>query len=718
MKNSNIEEVYKRYGFSTRSIDNVLVCEYKQGRYFGVDIIQDDDTEKLPEIEQEYKKLNYATNIKKYTSIEEVEDELFKSFFQLKLFRNIINERYTNFEKKQLSRMSGMPESARYTYIDSDYLYSKYDSEGCLDTSQTSENISVVDNVIHVMNTVNEPLLVIIEAAAGYGKTCTAYEIIKKMTENDTNILPFYIELSRNREARIFKHILLNEIDVQFQNVVKSDVVLHQIKQGKIPVIIDGFDELLSKDLSANDTHLRDIESMLTTIVNLLEDKAKIVITSRKTAIFSGEEFYEWIRNSDKKYSVARFSISDPEVKDWLDSERLEILNRESFPINNVANPVLLSYMRHIEIEELQKLVSNSEKNIVDAYFSFLLNREQERQELFMNEDDQLNIFKELVRIMSEFDIKAESKSLIKDIIKEYNSKILDDYIKIYPKSPKPTHDELADTLSNHALLDRKQNDNVGFINEFIFGTLIGMNLIEKTYQEHYPETFTKKITQDFAYLAISAFKVQLHDRRKKLWDVLYDNSFPYDNKFLFYRDFYLKKEIIDNYDGILIEDISFKHLKFIKNNQFKNSMFSNCNFFNCEFDKHSFENSGFISCNFYDCQWVDDTIQNVNNMYITGSNSNNDFCQLLYNHVEQPEIQMDVEKLILEKFVRSATKINPMKHLSSIRNMIIKEQNISDQQFENALSILKKKGYVVTNGNNCFIQQEGINYFNRTYHE
>ncbi len=582
-------------------------------------------------------------------------------------------------------------------------------------TSNTEvENQSVVKQVTDLLNTADEPIFVIIEAAAGYGKTCTAYEIIKQMEEKNTEILPFYIELSRNREARIFKHILQNEIDEQFQNVVKSDVVLHQIKQGKIPVIIDGFDELLSKDLSANTSQLRDIESMLSTIVNLLEGKAKIVITSRKTAIFSGEEFYEWIKNTNKKYNVARFSISEPKIGNWLESDRLEILHDCSFPINNVANPVLLSYIRNIEIDELRSLVQNS-KNIVDKYFEFLLNREQIRQELLLDEQMQLRIFKKLVRIMSEFDIKVDSKSFIKDIIKDYNQKIFDDYIKNYPKIPKPTHDELADTLSNHALLDRKQHDNVGFINEFIFGILIGRNLIEKKYQKHYPNNFTNIITQDFAFLAISAFKVQPQERKNALWQILHDNQFPYDSKFLFYRDLYLKNNFISTYEGILIEDLSFENMKFQIEGQFKNSIISNCKFDECKFDECAFDNSGFINCKFFNCEWIKDPCNKDANMYISGCESNNFFDSKLYENEKQTELQVNIEELILRKFIKSQTKINNMKRLSSIREYI-KGQNINMQDFENIISSLKRKSYIVINGDNCFIQREGIRYFKNTY--
>ncbi len=711
MKNCDIEEIYKRYGYITKYIDGVLVCEYKQGRYFGVDIIKNENSEKIEKIQNDYQKLNFATNIQQYESVEGIEEELFKSFFQLSAFRINLNKRYDSFVKKQ---MIGLPSNAQYSYINSDYSYSNYDSEGIMTFAKEVENLSVVEQVTDLLNTANEPVFVIIEAAAGYGKTCTAYEIIKRMEENNDETLPFYIELSRNREARIFKHILQNEIDEQFQNVVKSDLVLHQIRQGKIPVIIDGFDELLSKDLSASTSQLRDIESMLSTIVNLLEGKAKIVITSRKTAIFSGEEFYEWIKNTNKKYNVARFSIAEPKIENWLDSDRLDILNNCHFPICNVANPVLLSYIRNINLDELSELVQNS-KNIVDKYFEFLLNREQIRQELLFDETMQLRIFKKLVRIMTEFDIKADNKAFIKEILKDYNRSIFNDYIKNYPKLPKPTHDELADTLSNHALLDRKQHDNIGFVNEFILGILIGRNLIEKKYQEHHPTSFTNIITQDFAYLAISAFKVQPQERRDSLWDVLYSNTFPYDNKFKFYRDFYLKNKFIDKYNEVLIEDISFTNIDFVAEALFKNSIISNCKFFNCRFNRLSFDNSGFVNCKFYDCHWEGNSLERKSNMYITGCESNNNFDCSLYEGLEWIETQIDVEELIFRKFIRSASKINSMKRLSSIRESL-RGLNVGILDIEKAISSLKKKAYIVINGDNCFIQREGITYFNRTY--
>ena len=69
-------------------------------------------------------------------------------------------------------------------------------------------------------------------------------------------------------------------------------------------ILIDGFDELLSKDFSTDSTELRDVESMLNTILDLLVGNSRIIITSRKTAIFSSEEFNSLI---DKIFSFKLF---------------------------------------------------------------------------------------------------------------------------------------------------------------------------------------------------------------------------------------------------------------------------------------------------------------------------------------------------------------------------------------------------------------------------
>ncbi|MCO4883409.1 hypothetical protein, partial [Paraburkholderia caribensis] len=70
----------------------------------------------------------------------------------------------------------------------------------------------------------------LIEAAAGFGKTCTAQEIVNGLIEN-SDYLPLYAELSRNRQARVFRHILLDEIDRTFP-LLGSRLVQSEIQNG------------------------------------------------------------------------------------------------------------------------------------------------------------------------------------------------------------------------------------------------------------------------------------------------------------------------------------------------------------------------------------------------------------------------------------------------------------------------------------------------------
>lgn len=270
-----IDKVYKLYGFEALTVDGVRVYLYRQGRYFGVDIFDYQHTNNAEKVKESYSQLEYATSIKDYATPEEVELDLFNSFFGAKSFKTLIEHKYNEFIKKQ---ELALPESAKYEYIQSMYSTIRCDDNGYFIFEESKKGASIVDQVVDMVFQKNDkPLFVVIEAAAGFGKTCSSYELLHKINSQDHEMVPMYIELSRNREARIFKHILYNEIDKQFLYNIKSDIVIHEIKQGRIPLIIDGFDELLSKDLASdltqNNAQYRDAGSMLATLVELLDNK-------------------------------------------------------------------------------------------------------------------------------------------------------------------------------------------------------------------------------------------------------------------------------------------------------------------------------------------------------------------------------------------------------------------------------------------------------------
>ena len=402
---SKLDALYIDYGFKPVQIEGVKLYEYKHGRYFGVDII-DDGSDNVRKIQNMYASQNFSTARKQYEDIDSAEEDLYLGFFQIENRRKDGLNKYNTFKESQLK---GLSEGAEYRYVDCKYNILHFDNDNAI--CQMGELRS--DNVINtigngILNAISEktPMLTIIEAAAGFGKTCTAYELVKTICESNgfEGVVPLYIELSRNREARIFKHILQNEIERQFQNAITSKVVERQIQRGKVLVLIDGFDELLSKEVTSEKEQQRDVESMLTTIFNLLRDKAQIVITSRKTVMLNGDSFQNALLRRKTPFNVLRITLAEPDINDWLDYNQRKVLISAGVSLENVANPAVLSYLRSMPINELKKITAES--NIAKIYMEFLCRRERVRQNIDMQYEVQLRIFLKLTHFLTDVIVK------------------------------------------------------------------------------------------------------------------------------------------------------------------------------------------------------------------------------------------------------------------------------------------------------------------------
>lgn len=75
-------------------------------------------------------------------------------------------------------------------------------------------------------------------------------------------------------------------------------------------------------------------------------------------------------------------------------------------------------------MQELENLLAD-DMVIIDKYFEFILDRERIRQNFSFSNEEQLRILRKLVRIMTEFDIKSDNKSFIKDIIKRVQCRFI-----------------------------------------------------------------------------------------------------------------------------------------------------------------------------------------------------------------------------------------------------------------------------------------------------
>jgi len=709
----SLDRLFKSYNYNVdkQSNQKVRIYTLRYGMYHAAEILLLDSKYNAAPIKKEFSELGYATEVKSVTDKKDLEEYLFEGFFIKTPLGSELKNRYKHFVKKQLQNL---PEGSTYRYIQSAYDFLLQDPEKEVKENKSYDGISdtpLIEKINELLVNSKGALFIIIEAAAGFGKTCTANEVLNTFSTHDSKKLPFFTELSRNREARVFKHILLNEIDEQFPSGIKQNIVIEQISKGRIPLIIDGFDELISKE-----SNKEEVESMLTTIVDLLKEDAKIIITSRKTAIFNSEEFVNSLNESKNDFSLARFEIKEPTIENWLSKEQIQIIKAGDFPIDQISNPVLLSYLRNITLDRLERYTNDTaDGSLIDKYIDYLLKREQVRQNLKLSNDQQLKIFRRLMRFMTEYNITAESKETIKEFLKEFNIGILQESIKGYIAEEKPSIEDLVETLSNHVFLDRKSGDNVGIINDFIFGLLVGENLIYGKYQNHLPE-FETILPQDFAYKAVQSFKVQNEEKRMKLWKVFNSLNFNYDTEFFFIIDYFFLKKFEREYLNLYLNDMTFKGISFEGEGAFKNSSFSNLTFEECHFDLANFENCSFNNCSFYNCSYSGGDHRIFNDFGIYASHDNNDFIKNIFDTFQNEDLshkehdKLLNEFIVLREFFGIGMKKPKAKKISHLKTSL---SEYPSKDLSKIINALKNKDYLYFKDDVGFLSKKGIQWFN-----
>ena len=709
-----IDNLFLSYNYQLANQSNLKVRIYtlRYGMYHAAEFILLDKNYDIKNIKKDYSDLGFATDVRILSEIDEIEEYLFEGFFIKTPLGNELKNRYKHFVNKQLQNL---PEGSTYKYINSSFdLLLQDESKNIVENKSYDSDleINLIDKINGLLSEINGAIFIIIEAPAGFGKTCTANEILNTFSPSECKQLPFFTELSRNREARVFKHILLNEIDEQFPNGIKQNIVIEQITKGRIPLIIDGFDELISKE-----SNKEEVESMLTTIIELLKGDAKIIITSRKTAIFNSDEFLNSIYDSKNEFSLARFEIKEPKIENWLSTDRIEIINGANFPVQQIANPVLLSYLRNISLETLTGYIHETNDGaLIDKYLDYLLKREQQRQNLKLNNEDQLRIFRKLIRFMTEYNITAESKETIKDFIKDYNQKLLQSSLKLYIAEEKPSIEDLIETLSNHVFLDRKPNGDLGIVNDFIFGHLVGENLILEKYQEHY-ENFEKVIPQDFANKAIDSFKIQSKEKKDILWSIFNEENFEYNIGFYFDLDYTFSKQPNRLYKNLFVLDRELINLNFNTNCKFESSAFSSVIFNSCSFDINKFFNTSFQNCSFYNCVLVNTkTNKPYSDFALFACNSNNDFVSNVLNLFENQSQSFNKEKI-----KKSLTEEMVLKHFFQVDGIKPRARKFSyikkslcdyhDKEINKVIDSLKSKNYLHFKDDVGFITKDAIHH-------
>jgi len=612
-----IISLFKKYGFEYRknvSNGDFLAFTFKSGFFHNAEIVSLCVNDKarlekeMDKVAQDLDQLGFSTKKAFYKSVEEIEDTLFEGFFNVSEWKEKIRTEYREHCDRTLSVLP--TEADTYSYIQVPYLKNN---------NRIEENI--IDDICKSV-LVDGPQLTIIEAPAGFGKTCTSYEIINSLVNHYDNApIPFFTEFSRDRQARVFSHIFVREVDRSFSSV-NSDVVIEEVKEGRIVVVLDGFDELLHDSSSTPDEQhkFENAEPMLETISELLTKSAKIILTSRRSAIFDGEMFNEWVNRYEDQFTINRYKLDKPEIKDWIPSLRLEELNSTDVDVNKLSNPVLLSFLRFVNDDFFTRLCAEPAL-IVKQYFSAMLEREMERQELRMNPERQTELLRLVAQDMCDNNYTADSKEKLINVIKEKASHLLNDVRSLYPAKDRPTIDKLATTLSNHAFFDRSNqgDNNIEFINEFVFGNYIAGSIICS-------EDDWIASDERFVEPAVLSYLARGAKQRSLLWQKLsLMNEFLDPSTRMRFEAALTDNIEEDVYSNIDISSITLKNLDIFQTGAIKLSIFNDCSFQNVNFNLENLKDITFLNCSFWDCSHQNNSTKSPDVSFYN-CRDNNDF--------------------------------------------------------------------------------------------
>jgi len=681
--------IYKRYGFEPAKSreDGIYVFTIRSGHFHNADIVNVGGKGDEERVFDEFKRSGFACKIRAYDNTNEVERELFKGFFSVESTRARLEKEY---DKHTESIAKIHSDEGTYSYINSTYTLN--DKLGEKD----------VVGEIYTRLSHDKPALFLIEAAAGFGKTCTAFELLKRITSSKSEKIPLFTELSRNRQAKIFRYVLLDEIDRSFP-LLSSSLVRAEIQNGNVPVILDGFDELLHQSKNNEGDGYDNTEPMLETIGELLQKSAKVVLTTRRTAIFDGDEFHNWVESHNEDFEIFRIRINEPTLNDWIPQHRLEQLRGLQFPIERLSNPVLLSYLRCITDQEFSDVIETPDL-IVQKYFTSMLEREQKRQDLRVLPKSQYAILKHIAKDMVSLNYTAESREYISDLISETFGDALDVARKQYPADERPTLDELIGKLAGHALLDRSTDNDqgIGFVNEFVLGNFCSEIIIEDDSGEWVG-------SERFVEPSVIATIPRSSEQKRELW-----------NSLSFFLEFRPARErliytiaLTGRLDTDLlkdsVEDLEITGIQLGVVSAVSEYLFIGCTFNNVILHTDNFDNVTFANCRFYGCDIVSGLTKK--DIYNLGCHSDSvEFLDNLSSVGKQTEelidgqaIDLEAEIYVLEKFWPKGrptfTKHRPIKGICAQNNLFRQDQIIA------AISRLKSKNYLFEGDKISFLE-------------
>lgn len=694
-----IKHIFERFEYDLlKETNEYLVYAAGHNLYLGVEIVSfiDMGSDVINKLVTDYREANYSVRVCSYEDADSIEEYLFDWFFQVELSNKKIGVEYKEYTEAVM-KAYGLEKLDTKKY---EYVTSPYKVERNNETSHSLQGGSIVESLRRELDS-RGIKFIIVEAPAGYGKTSTAMELLNSYVDVKHGTRPFFMSLSKDRQAPTFYYLLVSQINKTFNVRLGDDLVIHYIKSGRIPLIIDGFDELLSEDLDKGDISRASKKgiTMLSTIAELLKDNAKIVLTTRKTAILSGQLFLDWYQKHFEEaegVEFVRYKIDLPQIDSWLDHKRIAMLSDH---ISELSNPVLLGYLHYLNDEEYNKECKSD--TLIESYITRLLTREIDRQSLPFTVEEQKLIYERLASAYAYEDLTADSRANVKDNILMMSADLLEHYATI----TKDSH-HLANSLTNHALLDRKGENGIGFVNDFVLGIMLGNALLDsrdmgmKGYYEGMTTKFIEKLVLSMAACEES--------KRELVWLQMTDQCKKLTQELRFFADAKLLHKTSGDYKQAYFDGYQLTRTE-IGNQE---SSFSKCHFLNIDFIGGSINFDQLDECTFINCVF--------NQTEFKGDHSGCDFYECLkegkaYNNKEiiveeedssEEDYKQDRWAEMLSHYLLKGGQGKKMQMIS-----FLKREYGDSHEFKKTFSELCAKKFIVTNGDKSHITGAGLEY-------
>lgn len=681
LDSNKLISLFRKYGFDYKkhaSGFGFYAFTFRAGFFHNAEFVYTDEADEK-EMERSINDLDsmgYSTKKSFFKSLSDIENELFDGFFNVDEWRERVLSEYESYCEKMLSILPDGANNYQYVQVN-------YDKDGV----EVKEE-GIIEDIIKEIDS-DKSKLILIEAPAGFGKTCTSYEILRSLAMRRKIPLPFFTEFSRDRQAKVFNHVFVREVDRSFRSV-KSELVIDETRNGRIVLVLDGFDELLNDTSNSinNDVDFEKAQPMLETIGELLTKSAKVILTSRRAAIFDGEIFQEWKDKYKNNFEVVRYRLNFPEIRDWLTVEKIDKLQSKSIDIKKLSNPVLLAYLRSIDDEKFEYLCNEGSK-VIDHYFNSMLDRERERQDLMMKPDEQYFVLSAVAMDMCENDYTSDDKDKIIEIIKRKNLSILEGARQLYHARDRPTIDALANKLATHAFFDRSNHgDNkIEFVNEFVFGNFIAHGIMNQSDEDWLAAD------ERFVDPAVQSYLPRNNEDREALWVKLKGmREFLSPTEHMRYEYLLLQQVDLDVYSDTTITGLGFDGALFFSKNKIEKSVFNECVFSGCVFNFSNFLDVTFISCQFYDCEYDEDSRPfDVSFLNCSDNNKIIEDVESFEDDDDYTDLDLMLEKEILGKFMPLGSSSITRLHIYT--GILYKIEGFSRKDITKAIKKLKERG-------------------------